>query len=175
MLKINRLYVCAHLATATLALASAPAKGQFKADLTGFNEVPAVLTTGSGQVTVAPSSDQKSLAVTLNFTKLVGVAQSASLYLGLPSTTGGAVALICGGTKPACPTTADGTVTITLSANDVLAVPAQGLAAADLASALEALANGSIYVNVITNKFPSGEVRGQLGRGLSKGNGERGD
>jgi len=168
MFKTNRCCLCVLLATATLALAKDHedhGEGQFKADLTGYNEVPVVLTTGSGQVTVAVSSDQQSLNVTLTFTALVGVAHSASLYLGLPATTGGAVAAICGGTKPACPTTADGTVTITLSAGDILAVPAQGLAAGDLDSAIQALANGAIYVNVITNKFPNGEIRGQLGRG----------
>lgn len=169
MLKIYPFCLCVLLTTATLALAKDPGKGQFKADLTGFNEVPTVLTTGSGQVTVAPSSDQTSLSVTLNFSKLIGVAQSAGFFLGTPATTGGAVAPICGGTKPACPTTADGTVTISLSANDVLAVSAQGLAAGDLAGAIQALASGAIYVNVITTKFSNGEIRGQVGRGLGNG------
>lgn len=170
MFKTNRLCLCILLATATLALADGPGNGQFsgqfKADLTGYNEVPAVVTTGSGQVMVAVSSDQTSLNVTLNFSKLWGEAQSASLYLGSPGTTGGVVAVICGGAS-ACPTTADGTVTIMLSASDVLAVTAQGLAAGDLASVIQALTNGAIYVNVVTSKFANGEVRGQLGRGFS--------
>ena len=174
MLKLNRLYVCAFLATASLALAKEHGSGQFKSVLSGYNELPAVLTTGSGQLTIAVSSDQKSLNVTLNFSKLVGVAQSASFYLGLPGTAGGVVAPICGGTKPACPTAADGTVTISLSAADILAIPAQGLVAGDVATALQALANGAIYVNVTTDKFPNGEIRGQLGRGfsISKGSGD---
>jgi hypothetical protein len=126
-------------------------------------------------VTVAVSSDQTSLDVTLKFGKLLGVAQSASLYLGSPATTGGAVAALCGGSAPACPTAAEGTVTITLTASDVLAVKAQGLAAGDLASVIQALANGAIYVNVVTDKFTNGEIRGQLGRGFSFGNIGRGD
>lgn len=174
MLKTNRLCLCVLLATATLALANDPGNGQYKANLSGYNEVPAVLTTGSGQVTVAVSSDQTMLNVTLNFSKLAGVAQSASLYLGSTGTLGGAVAPICGGTKPACPTTADGTATIALSASDVLAVTAQGLAAGDLASVIQALENGEIYVNVVTTKFPTGEIRGQLGQGFSFGNFGRG-
>jgi len=174
MLKTNLFCLCL-LTMPTLALAKGHGEGQFKADLTGYNEVPAVVTTGSGQVTIAVSSDQTSLNVTLNFTDLVGVAQSANLYLGLPGTIGGAVAPICGTTKPACPTTADGTVTITLSASDVLAITAQGLAAGDLATAIQALANGAIYVNVTTTTFPNGEIRGQLGRGFGFGNSGRGD
>lgn len=126
-------------------------------------------------MTVAVSSDQTSLDVTLNFSQLIGVAQSVSLYLGLPATTGGPIALICGGSPSTCPTTADGIVTITLSASDVLAVPPQGLAAGDLTSVIQALANGAIYVNVVTTKFVNGELRGQLGRGFGFGRGGRGD
>ena len=171
MLKTTRLCFCILLTTATLALADDDSgHGQFKADLTGYNEVPAVVTTASGQVTVAVSSDQTELNVTLNFSKLLGVAQSASLYLGSSATTGGVVATLCGGTTPACPTAADGMVTVTLSASDVLAVAAQGLAAGDPASVIQALANGALYVNVVTTKFPNGEIRGQLGRGFSFGN-----
>ncbi len=170
MLKTKRLCLCVLLATAALAQPNAPDSGKFKAVLSGYGEVPAVLTTGSGNVTIAVSSDQTSLNVTLNFSKLLGVSQSASLYLGSPATTGGVVAALCGGTAPACPTTADGTVTITLTASDVLALTAQGLAAGDLTSVIQALANGAIYVNVITSKFASGEIRGQFGPGFSFGN-----
>jgi hypothetical protein len=170
MFKTNGVCLCLLLATAALAWGD-PDGGQFKSDLSGNNEVPVVLTTGSGQVAVAPSSDQMSLSVTLNFSKLIGVAQSAGLYLGASGTSGGLVTALCGGSKPACPTTAEGTVTITLSSSDVLAIPAQGLAAGDLTSVLQALANGSIYINVLTSTFPNGEIRGQVGRGFSFGNG----
>lgn len=57
---------------------------------------------------------------------------------------------ICVGAQPTIPTAANGTVTITLSASDVLAVPA-------------------LYLKVITNKFPNGEIGGQLGRGFGFG------
>ena len=170
MLKTSLLRLCLLVATTTFALAE-NGQGQFKANLTGYSEVPAVLTPGSGQITVTVSSDEKSINITLNFTKLAGVAQSAGLYLGLPATTGGLIAPICGGTKPACPTTADGTVTATLSATDVAAIAAQGLAAGDLASVIQALSNGAVYVNVLTNKFTTGEVRGQLVRGFGIGQG----
>jgi hypothetical protein len=157
------------LVTASLPGAESHGAGQFKSVLTGFSEVPAILTTGSGQVTLAVSSDQKALDVTLKFSKLVGVAQSANLYLGLPGTVGGTIAPICGGTKPACPTTADGSVTVTLAAADVAAIAAQGLTAGDLASVIHAIANGAVYVNVITSKFANGEIRGQIVRGFEFG------
>jgi len=146
-------------------------QGQFKADLNGYNEVPAILSTGSGQLTITVASGEKSLDVTLNFSKLVGVAQSAGLYLGLPGTTGGLMAPICGGTKPTCPSAASATVTTTITVADVPAIAAQGLAVGDLASVVQALANGAAYVNVLTNKFPNGESRGQIQRGFDLGGG----
>jgi CHRD domain-containing protein len=168
--KTNLFGLCLLVWTATFAIADDRGQGQFKADLNGYNEAPSVVTTGSGQVTVTVSSDAKSLSITLDFTKLVGVAQTAGLYLGMPATTGGLIAPICGGTKPACPTTSDGTVTIAIAAADVAAIPAQGLTAGDLASVIQALTNGAVYVNILTNKFATGEIRGQLGRGFGFGN-----
>jgi hypothetical protein len=105
--KINRLCLFFLLTTATLAVAHD--SGQFKANLIGYSEVPAVWTKGSGQVTVATSTGQTTWNVTQSITSLLGVAQPAGLYLGLPVTTGGALAPICGGTRPAGPTTANGT------------------------------------------------------------------
>ena len=86
-------------------------QGNYKADLSGYDEVPAMSTSGSGDITVQISADQKSLDVTLAFTNLEGVASAAHLYFGMPATTGGVVANLCGSPKPACPTTANGTVT----------------------------------------------------------------
>ncbi len=168
-MRTNLLRVCLLLGTAIFALAEGNGQGEFKANLNGYNEVPSILTTGTGQITMTVSSDQKTLNVTLNFSKLAGVAQSASLYLGLPGTTGGLIAPICGGTKPACPTAADGTVTTTIATGDVAAIAAQGLAAGDLASVIQAIANGAVYVNVLSDQFVTGEIRAQLGRGFAFG------
>jgi len=178
MLRTTRFLICVFLVgTATLA----PGEdhdglpGQSRGNLNGYNEVPAVLTTATGQITLTVSSDQKSLSVTLTFTGLAGVAQSANLYLGSTGTTGGVIAPICGAPKPACPTAADGQVTTTLSASDVVAIPSQGLTAGDLASVIQAIANGAVGVNVVTTKFPNGEIRGQLERGQDNNNdGRRG-
>ena len=173
MLKRTVLRVCVLLAgSAALALGEDGNSGQFKADLAGLNEVPSVITTGSGQLTVAVSEDQKSLDVTLTFTDLVGIAQSAGLYLALPGNIGGSFAVICGAPKPGCPGTADGSVTVTLTSADVIAIPTQGLKAGDLASVLQAMGDGAVYVNIITTPtFSGGEIRGQLRRGEGNGDG----
>ena len=167
MFRMNLISVCLFAGVAALAWAEDPGHGEFKTNLSGYNEAPPVLTTGSGQVTVSVASDQKSLNVTLNFTKLPSVAQSAGLYFGTSGETGGLIASICGGgSKPACPTTADGNVTTTITATDVMAIPAQGLTAGDLASGIQAILNGSVYVNILDKQFPNGDIRGQLRRGF---------
>jgi hypothetical protein len=56
---------------------------------------------------------------------------------------------------------------VTITSADVLAIAAQGLAAGDLASLIQAMGDGAVYVNVNTDKFINGEIRGQLGRGSS--------
>ncbi len=169
MLRTNLWRLLLFAATATAGLAQGHGQGEFKASLSGYNEVPSVLTPASGQVTLTVSSDQKSLNITASFTALLGVAHSAGLYLGLPATTGGLIAPICGGTKPACPTAANGTVSVTVVAADIAAISAQGLAAGDLESVIQALASGAVYVNVVTDKFATGEIRGQFGRGFGFG------
>jgi hypothetical protein len=71
-------------------------------------------------------------------------------------------AFLCGGGgKPACPP-AGGTITGTITAADVVAIPTQNLAAGDLASLMKAIRAGVAYVNVHTTNFPSGEIRGQI-------------
>jgi hypothetical protein len=93
------------------------------------------------------------------------------------------VADLCGGDKPACPTDpAAGTVTGTITAANVKAVEAQGLAAGDFAALVRAIKHEATYVNVHTTEpagFGSGEIRGQIERNgdddhRGRGNGKNG-
>ena len=54
------------------------------------------------------------------------------------------------------------TVTGTIAAADVLAVPSQGLAAGDLAAIVHEIRAGFTYANVHSANFGGGEIRGQL-------------
>ena len=165
MSKINLLALCLFSAAATLVAGPERSSGQLQAVLNGYGEVPAVVTTGSAEATVTIASDKSSISVTLKFTKLTGTASSAGLYLGLPGTTGGLIAPICGATPlPAC--TSDTSITTTINSSDIAGISAQGLNKGDLASVLQALSGGAVYVNVVTSTFPNGEIRGTLIRGL---------
>jgi hypothetical protein len=75
---------------------------------------------------------------------------------------GGVATFLCGGGgKPACPPS--GTVTGTISASDVIGPASQGIAAGELDALVRAMRHGVTYANVHTDKFPDGEIRGQIG------------
>lgn len=148
------------------AVASHRGEGGVKAGLNGYQEVPAVSTTGSGRFRAAVDSD--SIDFTLTYGNLEGTAAAAHIHFGQTSVNGGVIAFLCGGgTKPACP--ASGTVTGTIVATDITpdgTAQAQGIAPGEFAEVLRALRAGALYVNVHTSKFGSGEIRGQIDHGF---------
>jgi hypothetical protein len=147
--------------------------GQFKAVLSGYEQVPVVYTAGTGTAVVEADETGKALQITLSYSKLVGVAKAAHLHLGQAGVVGGVVAALCGDGKPACPAQASD-LSVTINASDVKAV--QGVEAAALDAVLDALNHDVLYVSVTTDKFSDGEIRGQLRRGMAqKGNSDKED
>ncbi len=133
----------------------------FSATVTGYREVPAVNSTATGSFTAVVSSDQSSVTYTLTYSGFSSAPTAAHLHFAQKGVAGGVVAFLCGGGgKPDCPTT--GSVSGTITAADIQAVPAQGIAAGDLASVLRAMRAKRIYVNVHSANFPNGEIRGQV-------------
>src|SRR5713101_5780638 len=131
-----------------------------KAKLNGFEEVPSHLTNGNGtfRATVAGGA----ISYTLTFADLTSPAVASHIHFAQRGVSGAIFAFLCGGGgKPACPP-AGGTVTGTIVAADILAVPAQGIVAGDFAGALRAIRSGNTYANVHSTTFPSGEIRGQI-------------
>jgi len=137
-------------------------RGNIRARLTGFQEVPSVSTTGKGEFQAKLNEDGTMLSYELSYSELTGTTVSAAhIHLGQPAANGGVMAFLCGGgTKPACP--ASGTVTGTIVASDVTGPANQGIAAGEFDEMLRAIRSGNAYVNVHTNLFGSGEIRGQL-------------
>jgi hypothetical protein len=143
--------------------ASAPAGGQFRASLSGFEETPATLSSaGSGRFTARIAGS--TIEYELSYEDLVAVS-AAHIHLGRPATSGGVSAFLCGGGgKPDCPAEA-GTVSGTIVPSDVTGPAAQGIAAGEFDELVRAIRNGATYVNVHTSAFPGGEIRGQIRRG----------
>lgn len=133
------------------------ADDRVKAKLNGFREVPSISTTGRG--TFRARIDDDEISFRLSYSGLQGSAQAAHIHFAERHVNGGIVAFLCGSPKPACP--ASGTVTGTIVAADIQAVPAQGIAAGEIAEVIRAMKAGATYVNVHTSTFPNGEIRGQ--------------
>lgn len=135
------------------------------ARLVGFQEVPAVSSTGKGLFTAR--LDDASLQFELTYSGLEGNVQQAHIHLGQRSVNGGIMIFLCAnppitpppGTPP-CPQS--GTVTGTRMAGDVIGPAGQGIAAGEFAEVLRGIRSGNTYVNVHTDKHPGGEIRGQI-------------
>jgi hypothetical protein len=131
--------------------------------LHGYEEVPAVSSTGSGTFRASIASDDSSIEYELQYENLEGVATLAShVHLGQPDVNGGVMFFLCGGGgKPLCPPTSATIEGIVVPA-DVIGPSGQGIAAGEFEEALRALRLGATYVNVHTNKHPGGEIRGAI-------------
>jgi len=131
------------------------------ARLLGINEVPAIYSNGKGDFLARVSNDRTSISYELSYSDLDGVANVAHIHIGQPGVNGNVVIDLCGvGNKPPCP--ASGTVSGTIVASDVIARPAQGISAGDLNKVLFLIRKGVAYANVHSDRFPGGEIRGQV-------------
>jgi hypothetical protein len=169
--------------TALLGTTLAQAQGrQLRATLSGFEEVlagppvaGAVLSEGSGEFSgrIQPGDTEISYTLSYEFPATTNVLV-AHFHFGQLHTTGGIVVFLCSnlGTPntPACPTPA-GSVSGVIDATKVLAQAGQGFPAGNLDALITALRAGAIYVNVHTEAFPAGEIRGQVRRGGGGGGG----
>ena len=131
-----------------------------RARLNGFQQVPSILTNGRGTFKGTISSG--SISYTLTYSRLSSPVTAAHIHFAQPGVNGGIFAFLCGGGgKPACPPSG-GTVTGTITAADILAIPTQGIVAGDFAGAVRAIESGNTYANVHSTTFPMGEIRGQI-------------
>ncbi|MBA3330198.1 MAG: CHRD domain-containing protein [Actinobacteria bacterium] len=139
--------------------------GSFHAKMNGYNEVPSISTAGRGNFQALVRFEDDQIRYKLTYSGLEGGnVLFAHIHLAQEHVNGAVVAFLCGGgTKGACP--ASGTVTGTIGAGDVVAVPAQGIAAGEISEVVRAMRRGAIYANVHTDTYRGGEVRGQVERG----------
>lgn len=148
-------------------IAQAQNNRQFKANLIGFEEVPAISTTGTGTFDMLIDFGDLSFTYELSYSGLTGSVQQAHIHFAQKSVNGGIMIFFCtnlgngpAGTQP-CPQS--GTVTGTVTAADVIGgAAAQGISPSEFAEVLRAIRAGSTYVNVHSNLFPGGEIRGQV-------------
>jgi hypothetical protein len=130
----------------------------FFAFLDGFNEVPSILSQGSGFFRARLNRDG-SIDYVLKVRDLSGTFAQAHIHFGQKDVNGGVMVFLCGGPSVPCAEEVSGTLT---AASVVGAAAGQGVAAGDLDAVIQTLRSGNTYVNVHTSTFPAGEIRGQV-------------
>lgn len=126
---------------------------KFNAKLSGQQEVPPVQTTASGMAWFKPMQDK--VWFKLNVTDMQGVTQ-AHIHTGKQGDNGPVVVTLY---KSETPQPINGKLSYGNITANLLEGPMKGKQISDLATAMS---NGSTYVNVHTEKYPNGEIRGQI-------------
>jgi hypothetical protein len=165
------------LAVMLLAMAVAPAAAQniidkISAHEDGYRETPLTINSnGTADFTATISQDGTSITYTETYQDLSSTVTQSHIHFGRPAITGGIVLFLCTNLAPPAgvPTpqrclAAPATITGTLTAADVIALPDQGIdsGAAGFAEMIRAIRARAAYVNVHTVNHPGGEVRGRL-------------
>lgn len=148
---------------ALVLLALVPALGMaaekshaYKAELSGGAVVPQVMTTAKGTAEFETTMSGKELKYKLTVEDIENVT-AAHIHIGKKGKSGPPVAGLFAGPKKEgkfSGTLGEGTITDT----DLMG-PMAGKTLKDL---IKALRSGELYVNVHTDKYPDGELRGQI-------------
>ena len=155
------------------------------ARLSGFNEVHfdagragppleppalrgAISTPASGKFRAVINENARTIDYELSYEGLRAPVTQAHIHFGQRHTVGGIVVWLCQtstnrspvAVTPECPQ--EGTVTGTITPDQVLAQTAQGFAAGAFDELVRAIRNRAAYANVHSSLFPPGEIRGHI-------------
>lgn len=132
----------------------------FRAHLSGAEEVPPVSSRAQGQAVFRVAADGSLIHFRLNLANIENVTM-AHIHLAPAGANGPVAAWLYPAAPP--PQLLEGRSDGVLSAGVITSANLVGpLAGQTLSDLIEHLAAGNAYVNVHTAQFPSGEVRGQI-------------
>jgi hypothetical protein len=141
------------------------APGHVRAVLNGYQEVVgggAISTVGQGVFTATIDDRDQTISYELTYETEGGTVLFAHIHFARRGVSGGIAAFLCGGgDKPPCPTPG-GTVTGVIDAADVIGPAGQGIEPLSFDELVRAISAGATYANVHTNRWPGGEIRGQI-------------
>jgi hypothetical protein len=175
---MTRLLAALALASTTsisVVLADPTGVKRIEGALSGYEEVPAVSTTGNAQFE-ARIVDESQIDWVLSYSDLEGAIQQVHIHLGNLGVNGGITVFLCtnlgngpAGMQPcpAPPATISGTILAADVSPNIPATAAartQGLDTGEIDELIAAIRAGVTYVNVHTTAWPGGEVRSQIGR-----------
>jgi hypothetical protein len=143
-----------------------------KATLAGVQEVPAVLSGGTGEFSATIDPTGTSMTFRITYSGLEADVTQSHIHFGQPGVVGGIMVFFCTNlTPPAgvprpqpCPLRS-GTVEGTVTAADVIGPLAQGVTPANFTNVVSAIQTGRAYANVHSTRSPGGEIRGLVKRG----------
>jgi hypothetical protein len=142
---------------------------EVSAQLTGYEEVPAVSTEASGKFEARIRASREEIRYELSYSALSGAVQQAHIHLGQRDVNGGVSAFLCtnlgngpAGTQ-ACPP-GPAQISGTIRPADVVGPGDQGIMPGEFEELVRAIDAGVTYANVHSATFPGGEIRGQLDR-----------
>lgn len=142
--------------------------------LTGYEEVPSVSTTGTGDFNARISNDGSRIDWELSYADLEGSVQQAHIHFGQKGVNGGISVFLCtnlgngpAGTQPcpAPPATISGTIVAADVSPNIPATAAartQGINTGEIDELIKAIRAGATYVNVHSTTWPGGEIRSQI-------------
>jgi hypothetical protein len=167
-----RLAVCVAvvgvIATATAAIAGGNAREGFRANLSGFEELPTLSTPGNGTFRAQLSRTADEIRWELTFADLESNVRQAHIHLGAPAFSGPITVFLCTNLNNSptpsqpCPV-GGGTVSGVITPDDVSDLAAaNGLAAGEFDELVRAMRAGATYANVHSELRPAGEIRGQI-------------
>jgi hypothetical protein len=160
MRKLALLIIVLLLAIGTFATVSADSKRTFVAPLSGAEEVPPVDTNARGLAQFHLSKDGTELSYRLIVANIEDVTQ-AHIHLAPAGQNGGVVAWLYPDGPPAqpIPGRTDGILaTGVITGNDLVGA----FVDEPLDTLIDAFVAGNTYVNVHTENYPPGEIRGQI-------------
>ena len=157
-----------------LAICNAALAEKLKVKLQGYQETPQTLSSpafGEFEATISPNED--SIAWEMTYGGLPTPVLQSHIHFGQRALSGGISIFLCTNLTNAppppaartqsCPTPG-GTISGEIMSSDVIGPANQGIAPGELAEIIAAIRAGYAYVNIHTQQFPSGEIRGQFGR-----------
>jgi hypothetical protein len=147
---------------------------ELRAQLSGYQEVPAVSSSASGHFKMRIDRQDATITWELRYEGIESAVQQAHIHFGQRSVNGGVSVFLCtnlgngpAGTQ-ACPQNA-ATLTGTITASQVVGPNGQGIAPTQFDELLAAIRSGVTYVNVHSATYTGGEIRGQIGKGEGGG------
>lgn len=133
-----------------------PNAQRFQADLSGAGEVPVVYSFAEGHAAFELHNNNGALHYKIGVSQISGVT-AAHIHAGLPHENGSVVAVLAG------PMSATGLVNGPLMQGVITEAQLRNGFEQDFSGFVAALRGGSLYVNVHTADYPSGQIRGQIG------------